>query len=126
MPLPRHQFEDLVEQAWRRIPKHFRRQVANLAIVVEPEPTRAELRRAGVAPGDTLLGLYHGVPLTQRGSWYQMVMPDKISLFQGPIERAARDQSDIPRVVYETLWHELAHYFGMSERQVRTAERKRR
>jgi predicted Zn-dependent protease with MMP-like domain len=100
--------------------------VENVAIVVEPEPSRSQLRSAGVPPSDTLLGLYQGVPLTQRGSWYQMVLPDKISLFQGPIEREARNSEDLPRVIYETLWHELAHYFGMEERQVRRAERRRR
>jgi predicted Zn-dependent protease with MMP-like domain len=97
-----------------------------VAIVVEPEPSRSQLRSSGVPAGDTLLGLYQGVPLTQRGSWYQMVLPDKISLFQGPIEREARNSEDLPRVIYETLWHELAHYFGMEEHQVRRAERRRR
>jgi predicted Zn-dependent protease with MMP-like domain len=122
----RREFERLVWQAWKRIPRRFRDRVDNLAIVVEPEPTRSQLRSAGVPPGDTLLGLYHGVPLTQRGSWYQMVLPDKISLFQGPIEREARNPEDLPRVIYETLWHELAHYFGMDEPQVRRSERRRR
>jgi predicted Zn-dependent protease with MMP-like domain len=122
----RRDFERLVEQAWRRIPRRFRDRVENVAVVVEDEPSRGALRRAGVPPGDTLLGLYHGVPLTQRGTWYQMVLPDKISLYQGPIERTALREDDIPRVVYETLWHEVAHYFGMNEGQVRRAERRRR
>lgn len=120
------EFERLVAQAWKRIPREFRDRVENVAIVVEPEPTHSQLRHAGVPRGDTLLGLYQGVPLTQRGSWYQMVLPDKISLFQGPLEREARNPEDLPRVIYETLWHELAHYFGMSEGQVRAAERRRR
>ncbi len=72
-----------------------------------------------------MLGLYQGVPLPQRGMWYGMVLPDKISLFQGPIERAANREEDIPQVVYETLWHEVAHYFGMSEPQVRASEWRR-
>jgi predicted Zn-dependent protease with MMP-like domain len=124
--MDRREFERLVGQAWKRIPREFRERVENVAIVVEPEPSRAQLRSAGVPPGDTLLGLYQGVPLTQRGSWYQMVLPDKISLFQGPIEREAGGAADLPRVIYETLWHELAHYFGMEEHQVRRAERRRR
>lgn len=122
----RRDFERLVGRAWKRIPREFRDRVENVAIVVEPEPTRSHLRQAGVPPYDTLLGLYQGVPLTQRGSWYQMVLPDKISLFQGPIEREARNPEDLPRVIYETLWHELAHYFGMDEPAVRRAERRRR
>jgi predicted Zn-dependent protease with MMP-like domain len=124
--MDRREFERLVAQACKRIPREFRQRVENVAIVVEPEPSRSQLRSAGVPPSDTLLGLYQGVPLTQRGSWYQMVLPDKISLFQGPIEREARNSEDLPRVIYETLWHELAHYFGMEERQVRRAERRRR
>lgn len=122
----RGEFEEIVKQAWRRIPRRFRREIHNLAVVVEDEPSREQLRRPGVRPGDTLLGLYQGVPLTQRGPWYGMVLPDKISLFQGPIERAARRPEDIPRIVYDTLWHEVAHYFGMSEKEVRAAERRRR
>jgi len=122
----RREFERLVWDAWKRIPRRFREQVANLEIVVEDEPSRAQLRSARVPRGDTLLGLYHGVPLPERGSWYQMVLPDKISLFQGPIEREARNSQDLPRVIYETLWHEVAHYFGMDEPQVRRAERRRR
>ena len=124
--MEQREFERLVGQAWKRIPREFRDRVENLAIVVEPEPTSAQLRSAAVRPPDTLLGLYQGVPLTQRGSWYQMVLPDKISLFQGPIEREARRLDDLPRVIYETLWHEVAHYFGMDELQVRRAERRRR
>lgn len=124
--IPRSQFEEIVRQAWLRIPKRFRREIQNLAIVVEEEPSRSLLRSSGVPPGDTLLGLYQGIPLAQRGLGYGMVLPDKISLFQGPIEREARDEDDLPRVVYETLWHEVAHYFGMSERQVRASERRRR
>lgn len=126
MGMDHREFERLVAQAWKRIPREFRDRVENVAIVVEPEPTRAQLRQAGVPRSDTLLGLYQGVPLTQRGSWYQMVLPDKISLFQGPLEREADNPEDLPRVIYETLWHELAHYFGMSEGQVRASERRRR
>jgi predicted Zn-dependent protease with MMP-like domain len=122
----RDDFERLVEEAWRKIPRRFRREIENVAIVVEDEPSPAALRSARVPPGQTLLGLYQGVPRTQRGMWYQMVLPDKISLYQGPIERAARSEEDVARVVYETLWHEVAHYFGMDEARVRAAERRRR
>ncbi len=124
--MSRAEFEQIVEQAWRRIPRRFRDRIENVAIVVEDEPGARTLRSAGVPPSDTLLGLYQGIPLTQRGSGYGMVLPDKISLFQGPIERAARGDADVPRVVYDTLWHEVAHYFGMSEGRVRRAERRRR
>jgi predicted Zn-dependent protease with MMP-like domain len=124
--MQRQPFEALVEEAWLRIPPRFRRRIRNLAIVVEDEPGPDSLSLGRVRPGHTLLGLYHGVPLSQRGLSYGMVLPDKISLFQGPIERAARHPANIPELVYQTLWHEIAHYFGMNEQQVRAAEHKRR
>ena len=124
--MEREQFEQIVRAAWRKIPSRFRRRIENVAIVVEDEPTRGQLRRGDVPPGSTLLGLYEGVPLSRRGAGYGMVLPDKISLFQGPIERSARHPDEIPNIVYDTLWHELAHYFGMSEREVRQSERRRR
>lgn len=122
----REEFEEVVRQAWLRIPRRFRNRIHNMAIVVEEEPSRAALRSSRVPPGDTLLGLYQGVPLTDRGMSYGMVLPDKITLFQGPIERAARSPSEIPQIAYDTLWHEVAHYFGMSEPEVRASERRRR
>jgi predicted Zn-dependent protease with MMP-like domain len=110
-------FDALVERALKRIPARFRRRLENIAIVVEPEPPPT--------PGGTLLGLYQGRPLPHRSVSEPFAMPDRITIFQGPIERMARSYSDLERIVYETLWHEIAHYFGMDERQVRDAERRR-
>ena len=118
-------FDDLVEQAFRRIPLRFRKRMQNISIVVEKEPTRRHLAAGRVPPGNTLLGLYEGRPLPLRSSFESFAMPDHITLFQGPIERAARGPGDVPRVIADTLWHEIAHYFGMDERQVRSAERNR-
>jgi predicted Zn-dependent protease with MMP-like domain len=108
------EFEEVVERALRRIPARFRRRLENVAIVVEHEPPR---------PG--LLGLYQGVPLTARGVSDSFRMPDKITIYQGPHERLARDDEDLERIVADTVWHEIAHYFGMDEARVRRAERKR-
>lgn len=118
-------FDELVEQAFRRIPLRFRKRMQNIAVVVEPEPSAVQLARGRVPAGNTLLGLYEGRPLPLRSSFEGFSMPDRITLFQGPIERAASGTYDIPRVIAETLWHEIAHYFGMDERQVRAAERRR-
>jgi predicted Zn-dependent protease with MMP-like domain len=119
-------FDALVEQAYARIPARFRRRLQNVAIVVEPEPTPEQLRRTGVPAGGTLLGLYEGRPLTVRSSFEPFSMPDRITIFQGPIERMARSEPHLEQIVYDTLWHEIAHYFGMNENQVRAAERRRR
>ena len=119
-------FDALVERMYARIPARFRRRLENVAILVEPEPTPRHLRDAGVPPGDTLLGLYEGRPLPARSVSEPFAMPDRITIFQGPIERMSRSRAQLEQVVYETLWHEIAHYFGMDERQVRAAERRRR
>jgi predicted Zn-dependent protease with MMP-like domain len=121
----REDFERLVDEAWETIPESFRERFSNLTVAVEDEPRREHLKAAGVPPGHTLLGLYQGIPLLQRGWNYSMALPDQVTLFQGPIERAARSPREIPRIVYETLWHELAHHLGMNETEVRQAERRR-
>ena len=112
--LPVAEFELLVENALRGIPWQFRRQMNNVAIVVEQEPRR---------PG--LLGLYEGRPLASRSVFEGFAMPDKITIFQGPHERLARTRAQLEQMVADTVWHEIAHHFGMDEAQVRKAERRR-
>ena len=120
------EFDRLVADAYARIPARFRRRLKNVALIVEPEPGAAQLARGGVPGGSTLLGLYEGRPLTKRSVFESFAMPDKITIFQGPHERLARTPEDLPRLVADTVWHEVAHYFGMDELQVRAAERRRR
>lgn len=124
--MDRERFELLVEEAWETIPDEFRDRFANVAIFVEDEPSAEQLASTRAAPGHTLLGLYQGVPLSRRGIGYTLAMPDRVTLFQGPIERAAPSYREIPQVIYDTLWHELAHHLGMNEKEVRAAERRRR
>ena len=119
-------FDRLVNDAYERIPARFRRRLKNVAMIVEAEPSPAQLARGGVPRGSTLLGLYEGRPLTQRSVFESFSMPDRITIFQGPHERMARDPAHLARLVEDTVWHEVAHYFGMNELQVRTAERRRR
>lgn len=120
------EFDAIVERCYRRIPPRFRSRLENVAIVVEKEPGSDQLRSGRVPHGSTLLGLYEGRPLTRRHVSDGFVLPDKITIFQGPIERMARSDRDLEQIIYDTLWHEIAHYFGMDERQVRAAERRRR
>jgi predicted Zn-dependent protease with MMP-like domain len=108
------EFDALVERALRRIPKRFRKRMENVAVVVEQEPSR---------PG--LLGLYHGRPLTHRSVSDGFVMPDQITIYQGPHERLSHNRAQLEEMVADTVWHEIAHYFGMDEAQVRRAERVR-
>jgi predicted Zn-dependent protease with MMP-like domain len=120
------EFDRLVERACERIPLRFRRKLSNIAVIVEQEPSARELRTAGVSPSSTLLGLYRGRPLTARSVSDGFVMPDQIIIFQGPHERLARSPAHLEKMVAETVWHEVAHYFGMDEARVRRAERRRR
>jgi predicted Zn-dependent protease with MMP-like domain len=119
-------FDQLVEEAFRRIPARFRSRMQNVAVVVEDEPAPAQLKRAGTPHGSTLLGLYEGRPLKYRGVSAGFHLPDRITIFQGPHERIAHNRDDLERLVEQTLWHEIAHHFGMNEQEVRAAERLRR
>ena len=119
-------FDRLVEEAWSRIPARFRRRMKNIALLVADEPSREQLARGRVPHGGTLLGLYEGRPLTKRSVFEPFAMPDRITIYQGPHERAARGRAHLERMVAETVWHEVAHYFGMDEGRVRRAESLRR
>jgi len=119
-------FDRLVAAAWARIPARFRRRMKNIALLVEDEPTAAQLTRGRVPSGSTLLGLYEGRPLTTRSVFEPFALPDRITIFQGPHERMARSAAHLAQLVEDTVWHEVAHYFGLDERQVRAAESRRR
>lgn len=120
------EFDRLVADACARIPARFRRRLKNIAILVEAEPSPAQLARGGVRHGNTLLGLYEGRPLPVRSVFEPFAMPDRITIFQGPHERLAQSPEHLARMVENTVWHEVAHYFGLNELEVRAAERKRR
>ena len=120
------EFDRLVAAAYARIPARFRRRMKNIAMVVEPEPAPAQLARGRAPRGSTLLGLYEGRPLTKRSVFESFAMPDRITIFQGPHERLAGGPEHLAKLVEDTVWHEVAHYFGMDELQVRAAERRRR
>ncbi len=94
----------------------------NIAIIVEDEPSPELLREMDVHAPDTLLGLYQGVPLTERSWGGGTRMPDRILIFQGPHERASRDDDDLVVAIGETLIHEVGHYFGMSEDEIEAIE----
>lgn len=110
-----HEFDRLVEEAMDIIPPRFRERLKNLLFVVETEPRE---------PG--LLGLYEGRPETERSLSEPSRGPDRITIYQGPHERASRNMEELRRLVEETIWHEVAHYFGLNEREVLRAENRRR
>ena len=123
--MTRQQFERLVEDALREIPKRFRKAIQNVAVVVEDEPPPEVLAELELGPADTLLGLYQGTPLTERGWGHGNNLPDRISIYQVPIEEACGDDDDeIRDCIAETVIHEFGHYFGMSEEQIEEIEEK--
>jgi predicted Zn-dependent protease with MMP-like domain len=113
--MTRRQFEALVEKSLRKLPKPFKEKVANIAVVVEDWADDATLEEMGIEPPDTLYGLYRGVDLTQRDSNYGNVLPDVITIYQGPIEEDAADEEEMAEIVRETVVHELGHYFGLDD-----------
>jgi predicted Zn-dependent protease with MMP-like domain len=121
--MTRNQFKALVEEAIDTIPAKFAREVKNVAIVIEDEPDDDLLGEMEMGPDETLLGLYQGIPLTERGWAHGNVLPDRITLFQKIIEEECDgDEDEIVVAIGETLIHELGHYFGMSEDEIMEIE----
>jgi predicted Zn-dependent protease with MMP-like domain len=113
------EFEQLVVQALEDLPEFFQQKLQNIEVVVAEWPTQAELRAVGMKPGQLLLGLYQGVPLTKRTTNYGLVLPDKVTIFQGSIERVCRTKEQVIKQVQRTVRHELAHHFGISDDRLR-------
>ena len=117
--MERAKFESLVAEALASLPRKFRERIENLAIMVEDNPPR---RRSSRPSANTLLGLYHGVPLKDRGSYYGNLPPDVIVIYQEPIERISASDDEIRERVKEVVFHEVGHYFGLSEKDLREIE----
>lgn len=125
--VPLKQFEIFVAAGVNDIPKRFRDRIRNIAFVVEQEPTAVHRCTARLRKNETLLGLYEGIPQPARGVEYgALVLPDRITIFKGPILREAESLEDVRRIVSETIWHEVAHHFGLGEGEVRRREKRRK
>lgn len=123
--MDRKEFEKLVKEGIRAIPKKFLARLDNVDIVIEDKPTPYQLKKLGAKKDSLILGLYEGLPQTKR--WhYGQVLPDKITIFKKSIERVTKSKEEIRKTVKNTVWHEIAHHFGMSEQEVREAEIRRK
>ena len=122
--MTREAFKQLVLEAVTLIPKRFRREMKNLALVVEDEPAPELLAEMEIEPPDSLYGLYQGTPLPERGWSFGNALPDRISIYQTPIEEACADDEEIRDCIAETVIHEFGHYFGMSEEEIEEIEEK--
>jgi len=120
--MTREQFQRLVIEAVALIPKRFRREMKNLALVVEDEPSAELLADMEIEPPDSLYGLYQGTPLPERTWAYGNNLPDRITIFQRPVEEECADDDEVRAVIGETLIHEVGHYFGMSEEEIEDIE----
>ena len=113
------EFQALVAEVLDDLPSEIVERMDNVAVTVAYWPSREQLARAGLRHPATLFGLYEGVPLTKRGIHYGMVPPDRITLFQGPLEASHRTQAAIREQVRRTVIHEIAHHFGIDENRIR-------
>lgn len=120
------EFEQLVSEGIGAIPKKFRDLIENVAIVIEDHPSMEQVTKTHLAPGWTLFGLYEGVPKTKRGNPYAVNMPDKITIFRLPILAQSETPEQVREKVKETVWHEIAHHFGMSDDEIHKAEENRK
>jgi predicted Zn-dependent protease with MMP-like domain len=114
----RLRFERLVAEALDSLPIEFQQKMDNVDVVIRAWPTRQQVRSMGLPPSETLLGLYQGIPLTKRSSRYGQVLPDRITIFQGPIEAICRGAEEIRDEVRRVVMHELGHHFGISDERL--------
>jgi len=141
--MTQEKFGELVNEGIKAIPKKFLEKLDNVDIVIEDEPTSYQLRKLRARENSLIFGLYEGIPQTKRGN-YGQVLPDKITIFQKPIEKFAHSEEEAKRtgsllhlhpatresvvkeIVKNTVWHEIAHHFGMDEKRVREVEVRRK
>ena len=112
-------FEGLVADAVEGLPEEFRQKLENIDIVVEEYPTPEAIKKFGLIGSESLMGYYQGVPFPARAHYYSNVMPDKITIFKGNIEKVCQSDDEIKAVVARTVRHEIAHYFGISDEHMK-------
>ena len=120
--MDRLSFEKLVENALTRLPRRFKQKIKNISIEVEDIPSQELLRDMGIERG-TLFGLYQGVPLTAREWNYGNMLPDRITIYQRPIEQTAQSPAEIEEIVLDTVIHEIGHYFGFDDEELDRIEK---
>jgi len=123
--ISREKFEELVDEGIKKIPKRFLEKLDNVDIVIEDEPTEVQVKKLKLGINSKLFGLYEGVPQTKRG-YYSGVLPDKITIFKKTFEEVCSSEEEIREKVGQTVWHEIAHHFGMDEERVKKVEKRRK
>ncbi len=125
--MKKNAFEQLIREAISALPEHGRKAMDNVAFVVEMDARRKKAKEVGIKVDEMLLGLYEGIPKTKRGAGYFGVLPDKITIFQQPLEElAGRDEKKLKKLIYGVVWHEVGHHLGFDEKEIRALEAKKR
>ena len=119
------QFDTLITKAMDQLPQEYLEGLINVAIVQADDPTPEQIEKMNIREGSVLLGLYEGIPLTQRGNNYTFVLPDKITLFKHSILRVVNTEAELLEQIKRTIWHEIAHYYGVSHERMHELQNKR-
>ncbi len=122
VPLTDEEFDRLISQAMDELPQDYIKGLNNVAILYADWPDQHQAQKAGLREGSLLLGLYEGIPLPNRGAGYTMVLPDKITLFKHPIQMVSHDDAGLFEQIKRTLWHEIAHYYGLGHDRIHELE----
>ncbi len=117
------EFEELVNKAMDSIPSLYQKNLNNVAITIEDEPSQQQRQELALRCNETLFGLYQGIPLTRRGAGYNLVIPDRITLFKLPMVAVSNNLAELAEQVRHTLWHEIAHYYGLNHEQIHKLEK---
>lgn len=123
MEVPDQLFNDLIAASIDELPQKYTSKLENVLITYEDDPSPEQRKKLQLRCNQTLFGLYEGIPLPARGSGYQMVLPDKITLFKNPMSMVSHDEASLKAQIKHTLWHEIAHYFGLNHSRIHEIEK---
>lgn len=126
MDIADDQFADIIAQVMDELPEKYMSALNNVAIVYADEPTSEQRTQMKLRHNQTLFGLYEGIPQPARGAGYNLVLPDKITIFKQPLVHASHDMEDLKANIKHTLWHEIAHHFGLDHDRIYELEDKHR
>lgn len=123
MELSDQEFDQLISKAMDDLPQEYIKGLNNVAVLYADDPDEYQVQKSGLREGNILLGLYEGIPLTKRGGNYTFVLPDKITLFKHSMLMVAHDSDSLYEHIKRTLWHEIAHYYGLDHDRIHALER---
>jgi predicted Zn-dependent protease with MMP-like domain len=126
MHISEDEFRNIVSWAIDSLPKEYIDNMKNVAVIVEDEPSKEQARKLHLVNGSVLYGLYEGIPLTKRSGNYNLVLPDKITIFKKPIEENCQNTEQLKAQVLNTVWHEIAHHFGLGHDRINELRNKHR